>query len=224
MKRLATLLLAAFLPMVPAALASGQTTIALTGGPNIASIDVGSDTEFVPDFRAVTRISVGIAANVPMSEHLGLQFGGSYSPKGGRAEVNEGGLSGESLAEFSYLEFSALGKVRFPLRDDRLSAHLLAGPALALETSCQVTFSSGVAFDGTMMEFSEDCDGAELDRSTYDLGLAVGGGLEIGPMERLGVSLGVLYTHGLPDIDKSTGSSLKHRVFTIRVGLLYSIG
>ena len=210
------------LSLVPGALASGQTTISLAGGLNMASMEIGSDTELAPDFKSIARLGVGIAANVPISGQVGLQLGGSYSPKGGRAEVVEGGLHGESLVAFSYLEFSALGRLRFALRENRVSAHLLAGPALALETSCGV---SGAAVDagGSTAEFSEDCDDASLDRSTYDVGMAVGGGLEIGPVERLGLSLGILYTRGLLDLDKAADGSLKHRAFAIRAGLIYSI-
>ena len=78
---------------------------------------------------------------------------------------------------------------------------------------------------GTDLELGEDCDdGDVLDRSNFDLGLAGGGGIEIGLSDALGVSLGVLYTFGFLDIDKDAGDSLKHRVLSLRIGLVYSIG
>lgn len=53
-------------------------------------------------------------------------------------------------------------------------------------------------------------------RSNFDLGLAGGGGIEIGLSDALGVSLGVPYTFGLLDMDKHDRDSLKHRVLSVR--------
>ena len=78
---------------------------------------------------------------------------------------------------------------------------------------------------GTDFEINEGCDdGDVIDRSNFDLGLAGGGGIEIGLSDALGVSLGVLYTFGLLDLDEHDRDSLKHRVLSVRVGLVYSIG
>ena len=48
--------------------------------------------------------------------------------------------------------------------------------------------------------------------------------MEIGLSDTLGVSLGALYTFGFLDMDKDDRDSLKHRVLSFRVGLVYSIG
>ena len=71
---------------------------------------------------------------------------------------------------------------------------------------------------------TQNCDeeGA-LERSKLDVALAGGGGIEIGLSDTLGLSLDALYTLGLLDIDKAERDSLKHRVLTIRIGLVYSI-
>ena len=107
--------------------------------------------------KSVTRLSIGLAANIPASDGWGLQLGGSYSQKGGRFEISEQGVSGESRVETDYLEFTVLGRARFPVSGDRVSAHLLAGPALALESSCGFT-AKATGPDGGTFEFAEDCD------------------------------------------------------------------
>ena len=224
MKRFATPLLATILLLLTGTPAFGQVSIAVTGGVNIASLDISTDSDFAPDLKSVTRLSIGLAANIPASDGWGLQLGGSYSQKGGRFEISEQGVSVESRVETDYLEFTVLGRAQFPVSGDRVSAHLLAGPALALESSCQLT-AKATGLDGGTFEFTEDCDGdIGLDRSTYDLGLAGGGGLEIKLLDTLGMSFGLLYTYGLLDLDKSDSDSLKQRALTLRAGLVYSIG
>ena len=225
MKRLATPLLTTFLLLLTVTPAFSQVSLAVTGGVNIASMDISTESDFLaPDLKSVTRLSIGLAANIPASDGWGLQLGGSYSQKGGRFEISEQGVSAESRVETDYLEFTVLGRARFPVSGDRVSAHLLAGPALALESSCQLT-AKATGPDGGTFEFAEDCDGyIGLDRSTYDLGLAGGGGLEIKLLDTLGMSFGLLYTYGLLDLDKSNSDSLKQRALSLRAGLVYSIG
>ena len=100
-------------------------------------------------------------------------------------------------------------------------AHLLAGPALGFETSCNAMMSA--TFDGGSISRSEPC-GDDLNRSSYDFGLASGGGLNIDLTDTLGLDVGVLYNHGLKDLDAADGSSVRHRVLTLRAGLSYLVG
>ena len=67
MKRLPTSLFAAalLLPCGPAA--SAQTTFALLGGVNIASLDV-SARDIIEDTVALRRMSVGLALSLPVGE------------------------------------------------------------------------------------------------------------------------------------------------------------
>ena len=88
--------------------------------------------------------------------------------------LTEDGADFESTLKMNYIELAALGMVHLPVSGERVSAHLLAGPALALEASCGWT--SQATFMGTDLELGEDCDdGDVLDRSNFDLGLAGGG-------------------------------------------------
>ena len=223
MKRLLPPLLATILLLLTGTPAFGQVSLAVTGGMNIASLNVSTDDGFVPDFQSVMRLSIGLAANIAASENWGVQLGGSYTQKGGSFSFSEQGMSAEARVEIEYVEFMALGRAQFPVSGDRISAHLLAGPALALQSSCQLTGKATVP-DGSTLEITEDCEEAtDLNRS-YDLGLAGGGGFEIKVLDTLGMSFDVLYTYGLLDLDLSDSASMKQRALTLRAGLVYSIG
>ncbi len=223
MKHFATSLLAIVLLLLVRMPVAGQTSLALTGGVNIASVDVGDDSRLVPDFQSVTRNSLGLAADFPLSESWGLQLGGRYSQKGGRADFTEDGLDGESTIELDYLEFTALGRLRLPLAGDHVFVQLLTGPAVAVDASCEVSFrvTDGT---GTVLQATEGCDqDDDIKRSVVDLGWALGGSLEIGITENLSAHPSLLYIHGIVDIDSSGSASMKHRVLTPRIGLAYAI-
>ena len=73
------------------------------------------------------------------------------------------GADVESTLRMDYIELAAFGVVHLPLSGERVSAHLLAGSALALEASCDVTAKA--TYMGTHFEVSEGCDeGDALDR------------------------------------------------------------
>lgn len=222
MRRLPLLLIAAPLLALTPAPTAAQVKLGVTGGLNLASVSVSSESGFVPDFESVTRLALGVSATIPFAESWGLQLAGGYSQKGTMSSFTENGADVESTLNMDYIELAALGMVNLPVSGERVSAHLLAGPALALESSCDA--SAKATFMGTDFEISEGCDeGDVFHRSSYDLGLAGGGGIEIGLSDALGVSLGVLYTFGLLDMDKAARASARHRVLSVRVGLVYSI-
>ena len=130
--------------LVPATPAAGQTLLSLTGGINVASLEVDSSDPLVPNLQSVSRMSIGLAATIPISERVGIQLGGAYSQKGGSLEVQEDGATIASDIEFDYIELTVLARVGLPLSGDRVSAHLLVGPALAFQSSCQVAISAGL--------------------------------------------------------------------------------
>ena len=221
MKHLTPPLLALVLLLPAQAPAAGQTTLALSGGLNIASADVEDASAMVPDAVSITRASVGLAADFSLSDRFGIQLGGRYAQKGVGLELNEDGANIESNVELDYFEFAALGRLRFPLAGDRVSLHVLTGPAMAVETGCSLNATA--SFGGESVELEEECDEVELERSLVDLAWAVGGGLDIGISENLSASPGILYTHGLADVDTATRASLKNRALTLQIGLAYTL-
>ncbi len=242
MNRLSKLVLPALLTAVclmPAAPVQAQTTLSLTGGVNITSMDTDSDGTRSPGLESLTRMSVGLAATLPVSDRFGLQLGGRYAQKGGRLDVLRlmemmgdmfGGFEemppGASLDidyEMDYVELSVLARAGFPLSGDRVSGHLLAGPALGLRSSCEGVVSiSGP--DRPALDQGVGCDEAGLDFGTVDVGLAGGAGIDIGLTDSVDAHLGLLYTLGLSNVSDDLGGSVKHRALTIRAGLGVPIG
>lgn len=209
--------------LLTAAPAAGQTRLGVTGGLNLASVDVSTGELFVPDFESVARMSIGVSVTMPISENLGFQLAGSYSQKGGRWDVSLPDVRADITLKADYFEVAGLGTLRLPLSGDRISAHLLGGPALALEVSCEA--SAVATFEGTNVNTTQSCDeDGALERSKFDLSVAGGGGIEFELSESMGLSFDAIYTLGLLDIDKAERDSLKHRVLTLRAGLVYSIG
>lgn len=241
MNRLSTLVLPAVLTAVflmPGASVRAQTTLSLTGGVNITSLDTDNDGTRAPGFESLTRMSIGVAATLPVSDRFGLQLGGRYAQKGGRLDVlgvlgmmddmfggfeeMPPGASFDADFEMDYVELSALARVGFPLSGDRVSGYLLAGPALGLQSSCEgVARLSGL--DEPAFNVSTDCDEARLDFRKIDVGLAGGAGIDIGLTDSIDARLGLLYTLGLSNVSDDVGGSVKHRALTIQAGLAFPI-
>ena len=83
MKRFATPLLATILLLLTGTPALGQVSLAVTGGVNIASMDISTDDDFLPDFQSVTRLSIGLAAKYSSIRRLGPSAGRQLLAKGG---------------------------------------------------------------------------------------------------------------------------------------------
>ena len=130
------------------------------------------------------------------------------------ASTSRGGLGSD------YLELSLLGTARVFGAGDGLALHLLAGPVVATRTSCQTDFK--VTFAGETEDETEDCAD---DTSSGDFGVAGGGALEIGLSDRLGLSLSAIYSWGLREIFlDSDDDTAKHRILSVRAGLVFPIG
>ena len=241
MKRYSTLLLPTLLTAVFLTLEAtpvrAQTTLSLMGGVNFASMNTDFDDALAPDLEFVTRMSVGLAATIPVTDRFGVQLGGRYVQKGGsldllgmamrmfgRLEGMEQVTSFETDFRMDYVEFSALARVRFPLSGDRMSGHLLAGPALGLQSSCEV----GVRIREPGFpeaDFNMDCEEfGPLFKGKLDLGLAGGAGIDIGLTDSIDAHLGLLYTLGLSNVVDDDDETMKHRALTIRAGLVLPIG
>ena len=242
MKRFSTLLGSTLLTAVFLTLGAtpvrAQATLSLTGGVNRTSLDTDADGASSV-FESLTRMSIGLAATLPFSDRFGLQLGGRYVQKGGRLDVlGVLGMMGDMFGEFEemppgasfdadyemdYVELSALARVEFPLSGDRVSGHLLAGPALGLQSSCEaVVRLSGL--EEAPFNVSSDCDEGGLDLRKIDVGLAGGAGIDIGLTDSIDAHLGLLYALGLSNVFEDFGGSAKHRALTIRTGLVLPIG
>ncbi|MCY3679262.1 MAG: outer membrane beta-barrel protein [Gemmatimonadetes bacterium] len=201
--------------------AAGQTSLAFSGGMNISSMDIGDESGLVPDVQSATGVSLGLAADFPLSETLGLRLVGRYSQKGGQFTISEGGEHIDASISPAFLDIAALGRLRFPLAENRLFLALVAGPAVGVAVSCDVDFGVRIVA-GPSLNISQTCDEANLDWSSVDLGLAGGAAVEVQITDRFVASSGVLYTYGLVDMDTSSAASAHHRALTLDIGLGYA--
>ncbi|MDE2975519.1 MAG: outer membrane beta-barrel protein [Gemmatimonadota bacterium] len=217
MKRHAALVAIAFVTLAPGT-ALGQTTLLVSGGLNRASMAVsGDDADEVGDISPVTRMWVGLAASVPVSEDWDLELGAGLSQKGFGVIFDDFGFDFEASFEIDYFEITAYAGKSLPVAD-RISVKLLVGPALAMRLSCRITAKTPEE------EKTEDCDEDEW-RET-DLGLGGGVRLRIGLSEEVGLTVGAFYTLGLPDLDEDDDFdiTIKSRALTLRAGLAFPIG
>lgn len=202
---LAAITLAAALPVATQA----QTRLTVVGGLNMASVT--TDVEGLSP-ESVTRLALGASAEVSMTDRFGLHVGAAYSQKGFSVSV----FGAEATSKIDYLELTALAGVPFPVAE-RVSVHLLAGPALAFKLSCKASAS----FMGESL--NEDC--GEDGPKAMDLGLTGGARFEIGVSEKMAVAVGALYNLGLLNMDDGdSGESIRSRVMTLQAGIVYSIG
>lgn len=191
--------------------AVAQTSLAVAGGLNMASVSMEAEGLTISP-ESVTRLAIGASLGIPISERFGLHVGAGYSQKGFAIDA----FGAEVTTEIDYLELTALAGMPFSV-SDQASVHLLAGPALAFKVSC----GASASFMGE--ELSEDC-GDDGPRA-MDLGLMGGARLEFGISEKMGLSVGALYNLGLTNMDSSGDEgSIKSRVMTLQAGVVYSIG
>lgn len=218
MKRSSTLLLAAGL-LLPGSSSSAQTTFSLHGGLNLSIFrDYHVDTVLVLNRERTTGPNVGLAAAFRLSppdriNSLSLQLSGNYSRKGSARSHGQ-----KITTRLDYLEVAALLDVRIPLIWGPLAVHVSAGPAGGWMMTCEFMLRNAEG----MIERTTTC--AEDEFRSLDFGLAGGGSLEIGMTERLGVTAGFQYNHGLGFIDHFDEGSLKNRTLSLRAGLLYPVG
>lgn len=217
-KHLPTFVLAAtFLIASPA---FAQTVISTWGGANIANMVFSSeDGDAVPDGESVTRMAIG--ASVAFHHGAGLfalQLSGAYVQKGSSTSFMHGGVPAKLTLQTNYVEFGAFARVGL-WSSDRVSGHLLAGLAMAMEASC----NTGMRL-GSGSPSRRDCDlNPTLTLSDLDFGPAVGGGLGVRLTARMGAEFGMLYTYGLRDLHEAGADEVGHRGLTIRSGLSFTI-
>lgn len=204
-----------------------QTTLSLTGGLNRTAMIADPPDRAVWRSESLTRMSAGLAATFPASEHLGLQLGVAYAQKGGRLHGMDGDAFVTTEIALDYFEFSLLAVPTFALSPwDRSAVRFFVGPTLASRVDCD--FDASVRLGTERVTAAAGCDAGGRDEveAAMDLGLVVGGGIAVGVTERASVSFDLLYTLGLIPIGgaDSYWSGPRQRVLTLRTGVALPIG
>ncbi len=165
-------------------------------------------------------LAAGASATLPLSRSLGLRLEGSYVQRG--ATWSDGKV-GDVSALVDYVQLSALGRVSIPLVGSRISLHLLAGPAVAREMSCEVK----VEYALQPITLAGKCTDEETYNPTHAIDVAVvaGAGVQVGLAGWTALSLDFLYGYGLRSIYAGELDRTVHnRAMTIQGGLVFPIG
>ena len=204
-----------------------QTTLSLTGGLNRTTMTADPPDGAVWRSESLTRMSVGLAATLPASEHLGLQLGVAYSQKGGRLRGLDGDAFVTTEIALDYFEFSLLAVPTFALSSwDRSAARFFLGPTLASRIDCDFHASARLGKEQVAASGGCDAGGRDEVEAAMDLGVVVGGGIAFGVAERADVSVDLLYTLGLIPVGgaDSYWGGPRQRVLTLRTGVALPVG
>ncbi|MXW08304.1 MAG: PorT family protein [Gammaproteobacteria bacterium] len=227
MKRLSLVLIAALFALASRSPAAAQATLSLTGGVNLSTL--AADAPSAGDIwhsESLARMSIGVAATLPVTKHVGVQLGVAYAQKGGRLS----GLDNRQLVTvdmaLDYFEFTLLAVPTLSLPSwERSSVRFFVGPTLASRVSCD--FDASGWFGAEHVAAADSCDaGQDEIEAAMDLGVALGGGIAVGVTDRADVSVDLLYTLGLIPIGGADryASGPRHRVLTLRAGMAVPIG
>ena len=226
MKNLSRVLPVMLFLLAPVSPVLGQATISLTGGLNLTTLAADPPERTVWRSESLARMSVGLATTLAASEHLGIQFGVTYSQKGGRLSGLDGDLVVTTDIALDYFEFSLLAVPTLPLSSwERSSVRFFVGPTLASRIACD--FDASVRLEAEQVTAAGSCDaGQDQLEPTMDLGVALGGGIAVGVTERATVSADLLYTLGLIPVGEGDPywSGPRQRVLTLRAGVAFPIG
>ncbi len=227
MKRLSLVFPVMLFVLVSSAPLSAQATLSLTGGVNLSTL--AADAPSAGDVwhsESLARMSVGLAATIPASKHLGVQVGVAYAQKGGRLS----GLDNRQLVTvdmaLDYFEFTLLAVPTLPLSSwERSSIRFFAGPTLASRVSCDFDASGWLGAEHVTAAGSCDAGPDEIEPA-MDLGVALGGGIAVGVTDRADVNVDLLYTLGLIPVGGGDRywSGPRHRVLTLRAGVALPVG
>lgn len=190
--------------------------IGLNGGLSLSSL-AGDDSE---GFESSTGIKAGATATFPLSGNLGLLVGAAFAEKG--AELGEGGF-GASVA-FDYIEVPVLLRLGIPVSGN-IAPHVAVGPAIGFMIGCEI----GASFEG--VSFSADCDEAELETKSIDVGVMANAGVSIATSDKFSVTVDVAYNRGFTSaldgaIDEETPEEMvdvTNRAWSFLVGVAFPI-
>ena len=215
MRRLSLPILGVLLSISAADVGRAQElAVGFRGGLAITSADF--EGSLLESTSSRTGWSGGLVLSALITRTVELQTGGWISKKGFNGVDSSGGTT---EVDQTYFEIPMLIGVRIP---GKISPHLLAGPVLGLELSCNLTapnFANGVNCD----------DPIDAPRTKgADFGILFGAGVEAS-LGRVSLIADALFNYGLTDISELSpvlGSidSIKSRAFYLSVGVLWPVG
>ena len=229
-----------------------QMTVGIRGGVGAATLSKPSAGPRAGQAFDGPRYSLlaGVDGEMPLIGGLGVRLGMALAGKGGATEIPPSITGGrafvESVAEFDYVQFSALLRASAAAEEGNLRFGLLAGPYVALNTACNVAVKSvepppiappappgdpnrvpsGLAASVTSSTSTVDtkvaCGEGGVDEITSsEYGLAFGAGFEIRLSASLRVAFDLIYARSFTEIDDA-GTKPNH--IAIQTGVVFPIG
>jgi hypothetical protein len=199
--------------------ASAQVQFGVKAGMNIATL--GGDDANGVDSR--TGLVVGGLVKYRLTDMLSIRPEILYTQKGAKASETDPDFgSFELTLKTDYLEIPVLLMVDLPVGAPELRPTLHVGPTFAFEVGCEADFSAMGISGSIDCDAGDEFDDGFADRRKFDMGLGIGGGLDIA-FGGGTLMIEARHTLGLQSLDTSdNGADLKHRVWSITFGYRFS--
>lgn len=196
------------LGLIPVTTDGADMKIGVKAGLNISNVR-GADVDAEELFDTSTDSKIGFVGGLyavfNLSTNFAIQVEALYSMKGAKASVPD---DWEVTAKVDYLEIPILARYVLTTSGS-VRPFLFAGPSLAMKLSAKVeAVDDGVPYSG-------DLEGAK----STDMGVAFGGGMEIGKNLRADVR----YTLGLSKVFELEGVTydVKNSALAIMIGYCF---
>lgn len=194
------------LPLAAQSPAAGPARVGILAGINSATVG-GDDAD---DAERITGLVAGVYLVKPIGGGFALRPELLYSQKGAEAPLDEeDAMNTKAKLKLAYLDVPVLLQYE-GTGSSTVRPNLYLGPSFGFKTSCEVEGS------GEGVAVSIDCDEAEIDIKSLDVGGVIGGGI-VFPLGTIDATLGARYQHGFTDLDAD--ASVKNRVLSFYLGL-----
>jgi hypothetical protein len=186
---------------LPVLASAQEISYGVKAGFNIASLKVSFDeVDVTGDGRAGLLIGAFVARD--FNPNFGIQFEGLFTQKGTEFAAEDNLFDDDASIKLNYIEFPVLARASFPAAT--ATFRLLAGPTFGFKASQSVEVGN--------VELEAD----EVPLKSFDLGLALGGAVEIRQF-----IIDARYTWGLTDINDGEDPdepTVKNNAFSVSFG------
>ena len=196
---------------------SNAQTFGLKGGLSLANmLTKDDDGTYSNDYKMNPGFHIGATLGLPFTHFLSLESGLLLTTKGAKYEDEVMGVDVSAKTDLYYLDIPVTLKAAHELsRGIKIIGAV--GPYVGVGISGKAKATA--KYQGTEVSASEDIswgnDEDEDDLKRLDLGLTVGGGVEINAIQ-----IGISYDMGLSNISayQEYGTINKNRLFKFSVG------
>lgn len=194
-------LIAAAIILSAANLYSQKISVSLEGGVNFANVKFNPE-QVIPRETRTGMIAGALADFCLIQNKLSAETGIEYVMKG--YKVTSGQITG--TIKLDYLEFPALLKLKFPMK--QVIPYAVAGPTFGV-----LLTSKGVIDSGTSQSESD----FKNETKSTDFGLFFGAGMDIRTSKKVNIFFQGGYSLGLSNFNNVPSSTLETKNYGVRV-------